>query len=185
MAFHVFKLAIEEGVRRVIVTSSNHAADWYETKLLCRQLNTIGPGTYPLSDNWYGWAKASYEHIGFIFATGQFGRAVENAQIRIGAPRPINWDRYNGNGTWYRRDLGAYINERDTVQLYTKSIETADIRNEDEISFQVFFGISNNTRMFWDVANARQVIGYEPEDDAEQEFSEETRSNLTANGRTA
>ena len=107
MAFHVFKLAIEEGVRRVIVTSSNHAADWYETKLLCRQLNTIGPGTYPLSDNWYGWAKASYEHIGFIFATGQFGRAVENAQIRIGAPRPINWDRYNGNGTWYRRDLGA------------------------------------------------------------------------------
>ena len=29
MAFHVFKLAIEEGVRRVIVTSSNHAEDWY------------------------------------------------------------------------------------------------------------------------------------------------------------
>ena len=71
------------------------------------------------------------------------------------------------------------------MQLYTKSIETADIRNEDEISFQVFFGISNNTRMFWDVANARQAIGYEPEDDAEQEFSEETRSNFTANGRTA
>ena len=39
--------------------------------------------------------------------------------------------------------------------------------------------------MFWDVANARQAIGYEPEDDAEQEFSEETRSNFTANGRTA
>ena len=51
MAFHVFKLTIEEGVRRVIVTSSNHAADWYETKLLCRKLNAIGPGTYPLSDN--------------------------------------------------------------------------------------------------------------------------------------
>ena len=71
------------------------------------------------------------------------------------------------------------------MQLYTKSIETADIRNEDEIPFQVFFGISNNTRMFWDVANARQVIGYDLEDDAEQEFAEETRSNLTANGRTA
>ena len=80
MAFHVFKLAIEEGVRRVIVTSSNHAEDWYETKLNCRKLNTIGPGTYPLSDNCYGWAKASYEHIGFIFATGRIGRAVENAQ---------------------------------------------------------------------------------------------------------
>ena len=51
----------------------------------------------------------------------------------------INWDRYNGNGTRYRRDLGAYINERDTAHLYTKSIESADIRNEDEIPFQVFF----------------------------------------------
>ena len=77
MAFHVFKLAIEEGVRRVIVTSSNHAADWYETKLLCRKLNANGPGSYPLSDNWYGWAKANYEHIGLVFATGRYGRAVD------------------------------------------------------------------------------------------------------------
>ena len=61
--------------------------------------------------------------------------------------------------------------ERDTVQLYMKSIETADIRNEDGITFQVFYGLSNNTRMFWDIANARQVIGYEPEDDSEQEFA--------------
>ena len=39
--------------------------------------------------------------------------------------------------------------------------------------------------MFWDVANARQVIGYKPKYDAGQEFAEETGSNLTANGRTA
>ena len=75
--------------------------------------------------------------------------------------------------------------ERDTVQLYMKSIETADIRNEDGITFQVFYGLSNNTRMFWDIANARQVIGYEPEDDSEQEFLKKIRANLTAQGRTA
>ena len=51
MAFHVFKLAMEEGVRCVIVTSSNHSVDWYETKPHCGKLNTIGPETYPLSDN--------------------------------------------------------------------------------------------------------------------------------------
>lgn len=75
--------------------------------------------------------------------------------------------------------------ERDPVQLYMKSIETADIRNEDGITFQVFYGLSNNTRMFWDLANARQVIGYEPEDDSEQEFLKKIRANLTAQGRTA
>ena len=184
MAFHVFKLAMQEGVRRVVVTSSNHAADWYETKLHCGALNTIGPETYPRSDNFYGWAKACYEHLGFVFATGRFGRPVENVQIRIGAPRPIEWARFDGNQTWYRRDLGAYISERDIVQLYTRSIETPDIRNADRIPFQIFYGISNNTRMFWDISNARQVIGYAPEDDSEQVFGEEIRTYLTANGRT-
>src|SRR5262245_48884191 len=30
MAEHVYRLALEAGVRRVVVASSNHAADWYE-----------------------------------------------------------------------------------------------------------------------------------------------------------
>lgn len=185
MAFHIFKLAMEERVRRVVVTSSNHAADWYETKLHCGKLNTIGPDAYPLSDNFYGWAKACYEHMGFVFATGRFGRAVESVHIRIGAPRPIEWARFDGNDTWYRRDLGAYISKRDIVQLYTKSIETADIRNPDGIPFQVFYGISNNTRMFWDITNARQVIGYAPDDDSEQVFAAEIQAHLKAIGRTS
>jgi len=71
------------------------------------------------------------------------------------------------------------------VQLYTKSIETSNICNKDGIPFQVFYGISNNTHMFWDIANARKVIGYEPKDDSEQKFAEEIRANLTADGRTA
>jgi len=185
MAFHVFKLALQEGVRRVVVTSSNHAADWYETKLHCGKLNTIGPDTFPLSDNWYGWAKATYEHIGFVFATGRFGRPVENVHIRIGAPRPIRWEKFQGNQIWYKRDLGAYISERDIVQLYTKSLETPDIRNNDNIPFQVFYGISNNARMFWDITNAREVIGYEPEDDSEIAFAEDIRRHLSEPGRTA
>lgn len=184
MAFHIFKLAMEEGVRRVVVTSSNHAADWYETKLHNGKLNVIGPDTYPLSDNWYGWAKASYEHIGFVFATGRFGRAVENVQIRIGAPRDIQWEKFGGNETWYRRDLGAYISGRDIVQLYQKSIEAPDIRNGDDIPFQVFYGVSNNTRMFWDITNARQVIGYSPEDDSEQSFAGDIQKYLKSGGRT-
>lgn len=90
MAFNVLRLAMEENVRRVVLTSSNHAADWYETKLHNGELDTIGPETYPLSDNFYGWAKATYEHLGFLFATGRLGRVVENVQVRVGAPRPIH-----------------------------------------------------------------------------------------------
>ena len=184
MAFNVLRLAMEEGVRRVVITSSNHAADWHETKLHDGSLDMVGPGTYPRSDNFYGWAKATYEHLGFIFATGRLGRVVENVQIRVGAPRLIIAADFAGDQTSYKRNLGAYISERDMQQLYTKSIEADDIRNADGIPFQIVYGVSNNTRAFWSITNAREVIGYEPEDDSEQVFAEDIRRHITTSGRT-
>ena len=37
-----------------------------------------------------------------------------------------------------------------------KSIETADIRNEHGIPFQVFYGVSDNARAFWNIVSARR-----------------------------
>ena len=184
MAFNVLRLAMEEGVRRVVITSSNHAADWHETKLHDGSLDMVGPGTYPRSDNFYGWAKATYEHLGFIFATGRLGRVVENVQVRVGAPRLIIAADFAGDETSYKRNLGAYISERDMQQLYTKSIEADNIRNTDGIPFQIVYGVSNTTRAFWSITNAREVIGYEPEDDSEQVFAEDIRCHITTSGRT-
>ena len=184
MAFNTYRLALEEGVKRVVVASSNHAADWYETKLHNGQLDTIGPEVFPLSDNFYGWAKATYEHLGFLFATGRLGGVVENVQIRIGAPRPIRGVDFAGDEVSHKRDLGAYISPRDMAQLYTKSIETADIRNDDGRPFQIFYGVSNNTRAYWSIANARRVIGYAPEDDSERVFAQDISAHINTNGRT-
>ena len=60
---------------------------------------------------------------------------------------------------------------RDLQQLYVKSIEAPDIRDEHGVPFQVFYGISDNSRAFWSIANARRVIGYAPEDDSEIRFA--------------
>lgn len=171
MAFHVFQLSLEEGVRRVVVASSNHAADWYEHLIHANMKNFVDPEERPLSDNFYGWAKAAYEHLGFVFAGGRLGRALENIHVRIGAPRELEAARYRGNPTGFHRDLGAYISERDLQQLFVKSIETEEIRDRYGIPFQVFYGISDNARQFWSIANAREVIGYAPEDDSEIKFA--------------
>ncbi len=104
--------------------------------------------------------------------------------IRIGAPRTIIGEKLKDDPVRYRRDLGAFISGRDLQQLYVKSIETPDVRNEDGLPFQVFYGISNNTRAFWSIASARRVICYEPEDDSEQLFADDIRRYLTAPGRT-
>ncbi len=187
LAYRVFLLAQEAGVRRVIVASSNHAADWYEHLIHAGKLDTVDPGDLPKSDNWYGWAKACYEHLGFVFATGAQGsRPVENVHLRIGAPREIDAATFApAQLQAYRRDLGAYLSARDLQQLVIKSIEAESIADEHGIPWQVFYGISNNTRAFWSIANARRVIGYAPEDDSEVVFADDIRQLLSAGpGRT-
>lgn len=186
LAYRVFLLAQEEGVRRVVMASSNHAADWYEHLIHAGKLDTVLPEMLPKSDNWYGWAKATYEHLGFVFATGQIGPRVENVHLRIGAPREIDAAHFTAAQTkGYRRDLGAYLSARDLQQLVIKSIETENIEDEHGIPWQVFYGISNNSRAFWSLVNARRVIGYAPEDDSEVLFADDIRRILAdVPGRT-
>ena len=171
MAERVYRLALDHGVRRVVVASSNHAADWYEPLLHARRLDVIGPRDLPKSNNYYGWAKIAYEALGFMYACGAFGRQLEMVQIRIGAPREIDAAQFVGRPAEYKRDLGAYISTRDLQQLFVRSIEMPKIEDEWGIPFQIFYGISNNTRAFWSVANARRVIGYAPEDDSEIRYA--------------
>ena len=179
MAYNVYKLTQRAGGKRVVMASSNHAADFYEYLIWERRLDRIGPDApRPLSDNYYGWAKEAYEHLGFVFATGGGGEPrLEVVQVRIGAPRPIKAEVYfnaeRNDPVAYTRDLGAYISPRDLTQLFVKSVDAPDVRNEWGVPFQVFYGISGNTRTFWSIANARRVIGYEPEDDSEHVYRDD------------
>ena len=56
--------------------SSNHAADYYEPLILQRQMDFVYPEMRALSDNYYGWAKEVYEHLGFVFAVGKVSSRV-------------------------------------------------------------------------------------------------------------
>lgn len=182
LAQHVYQVSMEANVRRVVVASSNHAADWYEHLLRARRLDFLTTAERPFSDNWYGWAKACYELMGFMYATGAMGSKLSNVQIRIGAPRPIAGGKARADVVDYKRNLGAYISPRDLQQLFIRSIEAESIDDENGIPFQVFYGVSNNTRAFWTIDNARRVIGYEPEDDSEIVFADEIREVLIRPG---
>ena len=190
LAFAIYQLALEEGVRRVVVASSNHAADFYEDAIRTGAMDMVYPDRpRPLSDNFYGWAKEAYEHLGFVYAAGKLGRRVENVQIRIGAPRDLAIstfvDTRRGDTLTLHRDLGMWISPRDLAQLFVKSIETQAIEDEFGIPFQVFYGISGNTRTSWSIANARKVIGYAPEDDSEIVYADEIRRLLVEPNQAA
>ena len=46
----------------------------------------------------------------------------------------------------------------DLLQLLLKCLAS-------DLKFGVFFGVSNNTGRFWDISNARELLGYNPRDD--------------------
>jgi hypothetical protein len=124
--------------------------------------------------------------LGFVFAAGKqarpnsafttgdvpaAGRQLEVVEIRIGGPREDDLANCKlGDLRCMRRALGVYISERDLQQLFVKSLETEDIRDEHGVPFQIFYGISANSHAFWSIANARKVIGYAPEDNSELRF---------------
>ncbi|HYM90506.1 MAG TPA: NAD(P)-dependent oxidoreductase [bacterium] len=192
MAQHVYRSAFDAGVRRVVMASSNHAADWYEHNLIhTRMREIVSASDLPLSDNFYGWAKASYELLGFTYACGALGRKLQVIQLRIGAPRDVSWRHYAGGlrqqhagpgGAGlenFKRELGAYLSERDFCQLLQRAIEAPNIENEYGVPWLVVYGISNNTRAFWSLESARRVLGYDPVDDSEITYADDIRRILT------
>ncbi len=200
MVYNVLRSAYDAGVPRAAVASSNHAADWYEHALIHKgEMETLDPYALALSDNFYGWAKASYEHLGFLFACGfpsfqdasgrethvsppGASRRMGVVNVRIGAPREIDAANFEGDPAGYKRDLGAYVSARDLTQLFQKAIETPNIENERGAPWQVVYGISDNTRAFWSLTNARAILGYEPEDDSEVRFADDIAAFLAGDG---
>lgn len=174
MMQRVFQLALEQGVSRVVAASTNQAAKWYEEPYFAGLRDRVSPEDYPRPDNFYGWAKAAYESLGFLYACGSLGRKLEVIQLRIVVPRDIDADLFVDLPRHrYIRDLAGYISERDLQQLFCKSVETPRIEDEYGVPFHIFYGVSNNARTFWSIANARKVIGYQPVDDSEVRFAED------------
>ena len=194
MAQNVYRCAFDAGVQRVVVASSNHAADWYEHAQIHAGLREmVDPYELPLSDNFYGWSKAAYEHLGFLYASGTFGRQLEVVQLRIGAPRDLDAATYAVDEppaptpgpsfptglARYKRDLGAWLSERDGQQLLRRAIDAEGITGVHGVPWLVVYGISANTRAFWSLASARTVLDYHPEDDSEVAYADDIRRMLT------
>lgn len=182
LTYNVYQVAWEENVRRLVSATTNHSADFYEPYLLDGKVPMVTQDMNA-SDNWYGWGKIAFEQIGHVYATGvtHEGRPLENVQVRIGGPRETDVANVPmGDLRRMRRALAVYISQRDMAQLFIKSIETENIKNEHGIPFQIFYGISENPHAIWSIANARRVIGYAPEDNSENRFFDLIQQHMEA-----
>jgi uronate dehydrogenase len=145
--FQVFDAARREGVRRVVYASSNHAVGYTPRSALA---TTDVP---PRPDTYYGVSKVFGEALGRLMVD-RYGLEVVCLRIGSWKDRPESI-----------RELSTWLSPADGVRLIHASLSAPDV------TFEVVYGISANTRAWWDLAPAR-ALGYLSVDDAE-DYAEE------------
>ena len=141
--YQVFDAARRANVTRVIYASSNHAVG-----LVPRQ-EMIGVDVLPHPDSIYGVSKVFGESVGQLFHE-RHGMRV--ASVRIGSFRQLPQTF---------RHLSTWLSPGDAVRLLHACLTAPDLRHA------VLYGISANTRRWWDLAPGHE-LGYFPLDDAER-----------------
>lgn len=145
-----YEMARQAGVRRVIFASSNHATGWTEVAgERADAESTVRP------DGLYGAAKVSGEALGRYYAD-RYG--LEVICLRIGS---YDYHRKPPDFNMGPRILSTWLSDDDLVQLVRKSISAPGI------GYGIYYGISNNSRGYWDLTNAAIDLDYRPRDNAE------------------
>jgi uronate dehydrogenase len=140
--YNVFEAARRNRVPRILFATSNHAVGFYPREQTIDHLVPVRP------DGRYGLSKVFGEALGSLYAD-KYGLRV--FCMRLGNVHPVPVDK---------RRLSIWQSPRDLAQLVTIGLEHPDVR------FEIVYGISANTRAWYDNSNAAR-LGYRPQDDSE------------------
>lgn len=144
--YHVMAAAKAAGVKRVIYASSIHAVGGHGP---ARQSHTAEP---PNPGDLYGVTKCFGEALGRYMAE-QEGLTV--IALRIGAFQPTT--ALENDGAISIAD--GWISPRDMNHLFDRCIAATHVR------WGVFNALSDNAFNRLDISDAREVLGYQPQDD--------------------
>lgn len=163
-AYNVFEASHQAGVKNIIFASTNRVTHGYEkdepySSIVAGRHERIKPGEYPMinenmparPDSFYGVSKLFGENMGRSYSEKYNLSAI---CLRIGSVNRS--DRPESV-----RDFATFLSQRDLAQLVEKCIEA------NNLTFDIFYGVSNNTWRFWDIKNAEEKLGYSPEVNAE------------------
>ncbi|QNN53687.1 NAD-dependent epimerase/dehydratase family protein [Nocardioides mesophilus] len=133
---------VGHGVTRMVYASSNHAVG------RVRRCESLATDVLPRPDTFYGVAKVAGEALLGLYAD-RYG--IDALACRIGSflPQPETV-----------RQLSTWLSPDDAVRMVQACLTAPDP------GFAVLYGVSANSRGWWDLAAGR-ALGYHPEDDAE------------------
>jgi uronate dehydrogenase len=144
--YNLYEAVREEGVRRVVFASSNHAVGY--TPVPPDDGPRVPAGTPHRPDTFYGLSKCFGEDLAQLYADRH---GIDTVSVRIGScfPRPTTV-----------RQLSVWLSPADAARLFHAALSAP------APGHTVVYGSSANTRAWWDLAPAR-ALGYDPQDDSE------------------
>ncbi|MCG6858773.1 MAG: NAD(P)-dependent oxidoreductase [Salaquimonas sp.] len=140
--YNVFEAARLNDARRIVFASSNHAVGFYRRDQVVDHLVAQRPDTR------YGLSKAFGEDLASLYVDKHRFQVM---CMRIGSFQAEPKDA---------RQLATWMSYGDMTRLVATGLAAPDM------GFAVVYGISRNTRAWWDNAHAYR-LGYDPQDNAE------------------
>lgn len=137
---------VEHQVTRFVYASSNHAVGRTPRSEVGE--GSIGVDARPRPDTFYGVGKVAAEAVMSLYAD-RYGLDAVSCRIGSFLPEPQT-----------RRNLATWLSPDDCVRMIEAALATI------APGYAVLYGISNNTRAWWDL-EAGRALGYHPVDDAE------------------
>jgi nucleoside-diphosphate-sugar epimerase len=148
--YNILAAAKAAGCRRVILASSIHAVSGYSADVQVRSSEPVNPGDL------YGVSKCFMEALGRYYAEKE-GLSV--IALRIGAFQPVEEARKE-NSFWM---MDCFVSHRDLHDLIVRCID------DDRLRFAIFHGVSDNRFKRLDISDARELLGFFPQDDFTRE----------------
>ncbi|HEX3358174.1 MAG TPA: NAD(P)-dependent oxidoreductase [Tepidisphaeraceae bacterium] len=144
--FNVFTAARRAGCRRVVYASSIHAVSGYPADVQVKTSDPVNPGDL------YGVSKCFGEALARYMAQQE---GLSSIAIRIGAFQSRKIAQQKGGINM----LDAWVSQRDLSQLIEQCID------DEKLQFAIFNGLSGNRFNRLDISDARELLGYAPQDD--------------------
>lgn len=181
--YNALEAAREAEVETFVFGSTNHVMGMYEIEnapgIYERDSEITVDHTDPVRpDSYYGTSKSFGEDLGRYYVEnydypeqfytiricsvrheeydhpyGDAERAVDNGEIERGSPE-------------YReavaRMKAMWQSRRDFARMVDRCLQ------DDDVAFDVFYGVSGNDRRWFDISHAKEVLGYDPRDNGEE-----------------
>jgi nucleoside-diphosphate-sugar epimerase len=160
--YNIFEACLDAGVTRVVAASSIMVSEGHRRQEPYKAIvekrwddipenyEIISPDVPAEPRGIYGATKVWTESLARVYsAKGMSCICIRIGQVERDRPRPPNG-----------HDM--FVSQRDIVQIMERSINA-----DASVDFGIFYGMSNNDHRWVNIEQAKQVLGYEPLDRAE------------------